>query len=382
MSSRNPEIQILRAVAALFVVIVHLVVLAPAWIGISYKYAGLWAGVDLFLVISGYVITRSLYPLLDTTLSIRNRSRFILSFACRRFFRLMPAASFWILTTLALALYFGPSRYFASHEQSIYEALAALFQYFNIYWPISLAQFADKPWLAQISVFSVYWSLSLEEQFYVVAPIFLVLCPQRLRYPLLLAFLIGLASMTRSFMSISWNMRCDGLIMGVMLALYMQHCNVPAHLTCARLWLLRLISFAGVCGLLLISSGIAHTWFASQSTVVSNLWITCIPLCAVFAVAPAALNCGVVRLPGWLSTVMEKIGDRSYALYLVHFPVYLVIASLPGVPSLGDSISARLGLIAAAILITFGLAELTWRFIETPCRSAGASIASRFVKKM
>lgn len=123
-------------------------------------------GVDVFFVISGYVVSRSLFA------SMRNEHigimHYVEHFYRRRFWRLMPALAATIVVTLCLAYFFVPPAYLSS--QIFFTAVAAAGGIANI----SLMLGANANYFDQMASYNLFlhtWSLGVEEQFYLIVPI-------------------------------------------------------------------------------------------------------------------------------------------------------------------------------------------------------------------
>jgi peptidoglycan/LPS O-acetylase OafA/YrhL len=144
------EIDGLRAIAVMAVIINHFYdKLLPSG----------YLGVDIFFVISGYVITGSLYN--------RKTNKFrdlILNFYVRRIKRLLPALVVFVIISSILISFFNPSP-----QMQINTGLTSLFGLSNVYL-IHLATnyFSDS---AQLNIFTHTWSLGVEEQYYIIFPI-------------------------------------------------------------------------------------------------------------------------------------------------------------------------------------------------------------------
>ena len=148
----RPEIDGLRAVAVIPVILFHM--------GLSWIPGG-FIGVDVFFVISGFLITSIIKTELDQGgFSFSN-------FWARRVRRILPAMIFVSACTLAFAYVFV----FLPEQQAIgKQALAALFSVANIYFWLSTGDYWGNA--SEESPFLHAWSLSVEEQFYLFFPIF------------------------------------------------------------------------------------------------------------------------------------------------------------------------------------------------------------------
>ncbi|MCL6408100.1 acyltransferase [Dickeya dadantii] len=163
---RNNELDKLRALAVLGTMLAHLDLIyfkTPEFIKlIPYKMDTIGVfGVLIFFVISGYVISASLINKIDTCDNEKTVD-IIKSFFVKRLFRITPSSVVWILLTLMCSWYIG-----LGYNKGSYEgALFAIANVYNIYQNSSMVS---------SNIFGIYWSLSLEEQFYLVFPFFLLL---------------------------------------------------------------------------------------------------------------------------------------------------------------------------------------------------------------
>lgn len=153
--TRRDDIQGLRAVAVLAVLIFHAGLPLP----------GGFAGVDVFFVISGYVITLMLLREFSATGGISLKA-----FYKRRFWRLMPALSLLVSVVVLLGLVVLPP--FGEQEVLAKTAVGAMLSVANFVISSSVGGYFDAP--AEANPLLNTWSLSVEEQFYLVLPIALL----------------------------------------------------------------------------------------------------------------------------------------------------------------------------------------------------------------
>jgi len=151
----RPEIDGLRAVAVLGVFFYHL-----HWGALS----GGWLGVDIFFVISGYLICSLLLREAETTKSIS-----LSGFYLRRVRRIMPAFLFCLIGTFPMALIVSKTHIFTQYSQS---AIAALFSVSNIFFWQHAGYFEID---SQLAPLIHTWTLGLEEQFYFIIPVLFLL---------------------------------------------------------------------------------------------------------------------------------------------------------------------------------------------------------------
>jgi peptidoglycan/LPS O-acetylase OafA/YrhL len=336
------DIQALRGIAVALVVVFH------AWPAVL---PGGFVGVDVFFVISGFLITGLLVDeqLADGRLDL-------IAFYARRARRLLPAACLVIVATmLAVALMRSA---FEAREQ-VPGAVAAALYVSNLRFAWQSVDYLSDGLHADPLLHT--WSLGVEEQFYLLWPLALTALARWLparRAAALLLVLVGLASLaaavTLTPVIPSWSF----------FGLPTRAWEFAAG---AAAWLLRptLLSWPRVVRMALSWAGLAFVFgaalFFSARTGVPGP-------AALLPVGGAllALAAGGDEVqPAWLdplhSRVMQALGDHSYALYLWHWPVLILLVDLwPGA-----TVSAR-G--AAGVVLSLLLAWATCRWVENPVR--------------
>ncbi|MFI7585657.1 acyltransferase family protein [Spongisporangium articulatum] len=306
-----PGVQALRAVAALLVVTFHL------WPGVV---RGGFAGVDVFFVISGFLITGHLARELERTGRVG-----LVAFYARRMKRLLPAALTVLATCVVGTILIEP---ISLWNRALQEVLASALYVEN--WSLaagSVDYFAadDPPTAAQH-----YWSLSVEEQFYIAWPLLLLLAtgllarrlPRR-GAPVAVAAVIGLVSFTHSVSATgpaqyfdtftrAWEFAAGGL-----LALSLGAGRLPRRVAVTVLW-------AGLAAVL--GGGL---WLTESMRFPGYLAL--IPVGGAAAVIAAGTPGGPLSPSAVLrSRLVQFLGNISYALYLWHWPLVVLFGREAG----------------------------------------------------
>ena len=387
--SRNEDIDCLRALAIVFVLIAHAGVLFGGWSAAltdTEQYVWFGSGVDLFFAISGFVIARSFLQMSPTG-GLRHAA---LPFWIKRAFRTLPPALFWIAVGLAVTALLNRSGIFGSFEANAADALAALLQYANLHlW--SCYNLHTTICGAGGVPLGIYWSLSLEEQFYFLFPFVILLAPRRWLVPLLVAA-AGVQIFNLKLGLASW-IRSDALILGVLIALASQQPTyafyAPRFLS-QPLWK-ALMFFA-------LATAVLVAWAPKlQFSPYGSGFLAL--ACAVW-VFIASFDAGYVMPRGFLKPVILWLASRSYALYLCHLIAYGVSVELWFIlggsiefnallrnlgllqrqqsPLIQNNYKATLVLAVTGTMLLFIFAEATYRLIDRPATALGRRLARRF----
>jgi peptidoglycan/LPS O-acetylase OafA/YrhL len=333
----RPDIDGLRALAVLAVTIFHF---NKQWL------PGGFVGVDIFFVISGFLITGIIYG--------KGVGFSFADFYGRRVRRILPAAIFvTAVTLLAGSILFLP----ADVKDLSGSAIAAALSAANVYFWLFLDTSYFAPSSETVPLLHM-WSLGVEEQFYMVWPALMIIA-MRLGGKRMLAasaVIIAIASIaiseyyvTRdpSFAYYMLPSRAGELLIGALLFLWQDSRRVSAVVA----------SFAGLLGLALIIGSLAVLDEKGGFPGIRSI----IP-----SVGAALLILGGSNQAGLLAKtlanpVARAIGFRSFSLYLWHWPVLAFYRYAYGEPTLAGGI--------ACALLMWALTELSYRLIETPFRS-------------
>lgn len=353
------EIQALRAVAVALVVVFHL---RPTVL------VGGFIGVDVFFVISGYLITRHLVDEAIETGRIA-----VARFWARRARRLLPAALLVLVMTAAATLAFVPS---SEWSGALRDVVASALYVQN--W--ALAVDAADYFAAGQSPSPVqhYWSLSVEEQFYVLWPLMIIamlVLSRRVRRPGPLGMIaVGLALVVVGSFAASvlaaidqpqgayffTHVRAWEFGLGGLAAIALRQGGLQRWSDAGRASL----AWAGWIGIaasaLLIPQSPAFPGFVALAPVFSAL--------AVIAAGSSTAWWSASRWAG-LAPV-GRIGDWSYSIYLWHWPIIIVVSVVVGAP-------LPIAVAAGAVVLTVVLAALTYRYVENPVRYTTVLTAAR-----
>jgi len=361
-SGRILELDGLRALAVLAVISFHYTIANP----LANRVTGLgWVGVDLFFVLSGYLITSILVaarpPRAATAVAGQPRARYFSTFYARRTLRIFPIY-YLLLFVYILAARIGggpqPWTYWLMHAAYLSSSL----EFFH-YWAFAAPTFV-------YAGVSVLWSLSIEEQFYLMwAPVVRYLPPRRL-WMVLVGVVVG-APVLRFFIHTAGHAeyeflpaRFDALAWGAMLALVWTYWSRDGR---AAMRYRRVMLGAGaVLSILIALTGgtRASHWFATLGYTALAVFFAGV---VGWTVARAGTASPAARLQRWRPG--RYLGRISYTVYLVHYPVYMLVGAamngwLGGWPGAGWWGTAARGLVSVAVAIA--VAGASWRFLESP----------------
>ncbi|GAC1452507.1 MAG: SGNH hydrolase domain-containing protein [Pseudarthrobacter sp.] len=355
-SSLRKDIQALRALAVGLVVLNHL------W---PHRLQGGYVGVDVFFVISGYLITKHLLGELERTGRIR-----LGQFYSRRIKRLLPAAFLVSVVSLVAAWVFLPfSRWFGIAQ----ETMAAVLYVEN--WTLAAKSVNYSAHNDAASTVQHYWSLSVEEQFYLVWPLLLVglfLASSRLRLRRRSLLAIGVTLVS---------------VASLAFCIWFTYTNSSQayFVTPGRIWEFgvgALVAVAGWKGSRALSlkpsaihltvAGLAQWTGFGLIVLAAFLYDGQTPFPGIAASVPVVGTLLVIasgpKGPRWspnrivAARPVQFVGDVSYSLYLWHWPLIVVAPAI---------VSHTLGTVDKAVILALavGAAFATKKFVEDPGRS-------------
>ena len=347
----RPDVQGLRALAVLLVVAYHADLPVP----------GGFIGVDIFFVISGFVIT--LLLLREWTKDPRYRLR---RFWAGRVRRILPALTVVVLSVLLLsALFEDPS---GAQQQTVRTAVASLLMVSNVFLERTGSNYFLDP--SYVNPLLNTWSLGVEEQFYILFPLLFVILVYRSRGRLRF-FAYGLGLLT--LISFTWSVFLTYTTQPLPL--------IPNSETFAffsvttRAWQFTLGALLAVAAYKQVSINRslrqALGLVGALLVLVGAFAITSLtPYPGIAALLPSLGAAGLIAAGiggSWSGTALltsrisTYIGDRSYSIYLWHWPL-LVFAGIVFAEALVGTV--------IALVLTLVLSVATYRWVENPFRFA------------
>ena len=369
-----PSIDSLRALAVLAVIIYH--------VDVNYLPGG-FLGVDLFFVLSGYLISSLIIKEYKKTGSLN-----LYNFYIRRARRLLPAVYFMITVVLVVIVMFNGVLLKKSHLDAIFGYI-----YSSNWWYIfHKLDYFDS--FGSQSPFKHLWSLAIEEQFYMIFPLLFLLINRKKKDK------DGFYKLNRNFLYV---------ILGVILVSLIVHIILFDINNISRIYFgtdTRAFSLlVGVVGAILYPMDKLNTKITPQENLLYSV-VSLISIAALITIMiytseyntwlyrggfllVAILGIIIIISSGKQHTVMAKllsfkpvvfIGKISYSLYLWHFPV--LVLTTP-VSEIGKP---NIFFVVLRVILTFILAIISYALVETPIRKLGfknyvSIIYKKIVKK-
>lgn len=339
----NHNIQALRAIAILLVIIQHLHRLPiPEWLMITYSSASYWSGVDIFLAISGFLMCKSL----ETEISHHGRTASAFSsFFKKRVFRLIPALVVWAVICMLIAYILHPYNNI-SLDKSIDTLVYSLLGISNIfYFQKTISGISYDPLL------SVTWSLSLEWQLYFLLSLLVISLTRKKLYLILLTIIVASSVLLPNNINhqetIGWWIRPQAFIFGSLIYL--------SKNTISKIKINKYLST-----LLCMVCIFALVFYTSAMP--SQLKLLFIGTLGAITFMLLAL-----KTPPFNSKILEWIGDRSYSIYLCHIPVMIITrVTLDHYFANSSLLNSPLVYISIFFLITGICSTLSYKYIEKP----------------
>jgi len=362
--ARWPELDGLRGTAILMVFLLHYVTDSRTHegnFGLLYRFAQLfrlgWSGVDLFFVLSGFLIGGIL-------LDARESGSYFRAFYTRRIYRILPIYYAW-LTIYAISgfaiMRWGSAASVANVGHSLHVGICFLFLQNILGVPTSpFAHYMVSP----------TWSLTVEEQFYLVAPFLIRYLSVRRLTLILLACVIG-APILRycagaNLAYVLMPCRADALAMGMLAAV--------AWRTDAKPWLIQRTSLLKfITAVLLIGALGMIKWMPGPGgnaldDAFQYSWLALL-YTSILLMVLLDNRCLVARITRWRP--LRECGRVSYCVYLTHLGILGVChwVFFRDLPHIDDW--AGFGVTVLAAILTWTIARASWRYFEKPLIDRG-----------
>ena len=334
----RPEIDGLRALAVIAVIFYH----AEFSLFDLKLLTGGFIGVDIFFVISGYLITK----IILNEIKITGKFSFI-NFYKRRARRILPALFFVILCSFPFAYYYLVPNFFVDYSKSIISSLGFVSNFY--FW--SLGYGYDQLQTVRFQPFLHTWSLSIEEQFYVFFPMFLIFISKYLKKYLTLIIITGLIA---SLIIADWGSQTHAsfnfyilptrgweLLAGSILAnIEIKYGRNSSNILLSQIF--------PILGLFLI----IHSLFFYNDQMFLPSFYTLSPIIGVCLILWFC-NQGSLITKMFSNKYVVGLGLISYSLYLWHLPIFVLFSNVN---------------ITYLIVITFLLSIFSYFVIEKPFR--------------
>jgi peptidoglycan/LPS O-acetylase OafA/YrhL len=352
-SRRIPELDGLRGVAILLVLCWHVVptIAADASPAVQHVARSLirygWSGVDLFFVLSGFLLGGIL-------LDHRSSSRYFKTFYVRRFCRILPLYYVMVALFVGFRLVGHPSTLDWLFTPSM--PLTSYFVFLQNF-AMARADTSGAQWLGPT------WSLAVEEQFYLALPVLIRVVPRRfLSYASALAAVAAVGVRAALYLGSPHGFaaaymlmpaRADALMLGVLAALAVRDRRIRAFCERRRGVLYGMV---GTLSLGVLGMAFGHELVGSPGMVLFGYSLLALLYVTVLVLAVTVRE---DELVGRLlrSRPLRSTGVLAYGLYLMHLPVVGLTSLVVGPQSLVG---------AVALVATFLLAWLSWKYFEEP----------------
>jgi peptidoglycan/LPS O-acetylase OafA/YrhL len=352
----SPTIEALRAIAVTLVVLFHL------W---PERVTGGFVGVDVFFAISGYLISGHLLREREVTGHVR-----LLAFWARRVRRLLPAALVVLLATLCATVLFVPMARWGRLIVDLWASLGLVQNWHLAADSVNYFEVGNSPTALQH-----FWSLSVEEQFYLVWPVIVVL--------------LGVVALRRSTTSHRALVGRAAIVVGIASLAWSIYQSISSPAVAYFSTLTHAWEFAAGAGLAVLAPAISRVAARMTSRVRTTVGAVALVLGVAAILASGMRFTGSLAFPGWIAVIpiggailaiatlsftegsridrivgirpIRLLGATSYSNYLWHWPLIVIVPFVLDHP---------LGTVDKVVILgaSIALAWLTKRFVEDPVR--------------
>jgi peptidoglycan/LPS O-acetylase OafA/YrhL len=370
--NHKPELDGIRGIALLAVMLSHgggRYILQTTVVAKLFAYAMVpgWSGVELFFVLSGFLITGIL-------LKSKSAENYFSSFYARRFLRIFPIYYF-VVTVGMLAAHHN----FWWNSMMPPERMRVAYYFYAQNWPI----FWNHGAYQTVSLFGHFWSLAVEEQFYLVWPLIIWLLPEGwvlclcttglaialpLRFYMVHRYAESLGAMVLT------TSRMDGLLVGVVLAILLRRGQIPLR------WIYLCLGVGtAIIGYIAI--------FHHRELIATYFYMPTLGITGFSLLSGGFLALSQHRIV-WLRRILDArwlgtVGKYSYGMYIYHVPIYLILEHILET-HFGVVFPLPLGwallYIAFLIAATFLVAKVSYDLVESKILALKIYFRPRFSK--
>ena len=344
MTKYSPELDSLRAISVIAVIIYH----AKIYLLGHLFFPGGYYGVDIFFVISGYLITSKIFE------DLKYRQFSFKNFYLKRARRILPALFFVLIISFILSWFSLMPTQFSDYAKSVLYTLGFISNYFFYFSGLEYGAVAGllKPILHT-------WSLGIEEQFYIIFPFFFLIIYKFFKQHIfsifilifLFSFIFALYFSNKNEIlnffllpSRIWELLTGSIVFFIKIKNKIHISNIFSN-------------FSTLIGLVLILLSFSLIYDVQPTPNIKTL----IPLGGVIIIILFYKKEGFLNIL-FVNKLSLWIGLTSYSLYLLHYPIFAYVRSL--------RLATNIGEFTIVALIIFSLSSLSYLFIEKPFRNS------------
>ena len=367
---RIPGLDGIRGIAILSVVVFHYFTAVTAgrsgFLALLHNFFAMgWVGVDLFFVLSGYLIGGIL-------LDARKSPHYFRAFYLRRFYRIIPLYYVWICGYVVLVAVVGPTRLISAG--AVPAARPPLYVYFLFLQNLKDFHLTGMP----AAWFGATWSLAVEEQFYLVCPLLIRLLSRRV----LIVVLIGVVLFTPALrfvvhdsgqsgpalVNLLMPCRADAFAMGILAAILWRNTRLRAYLG-ARMAIVYALTVVSLGGFVFVAmKWVSQPWALGMQTVGLSVIAVFFVVTLIFILLSPRGTVTSIARARWL----REIGTVSYCMYIIHVAIEGICRDILLPAKMHQAANwATVAVLLLAAVLTYAIAKLSWILFERPLQRLG-----------
>ncbi|MGC1375912.1 MAG: acyltransferase [Anaerolineales bacterium] len=367
-ADRTPELDGVRGLAILMVMVYHLMLFSMylpkntpfrEWLVQAVSMG--WAGVDLFFVLSGFLITSIL-------LRTRNDPHYFRNFYARRILRIFPLYYLAVVIVYMILPFYSPDL-----DPAAVRASQPFFLFYLQNW-IYIPKFSASFHTVVPPLFGPAWSLAIEEQFYILWPSVVYFLNRRKLFILSVAVVIftflarvALVQFSSAWPSLEYFLyystvtRFDGLCIGALIAIVFAESERWKQVFSRFAWPVLIGALAGMVGIVLVNSNV-FALSTNPGIDMGGYTLLALGGGALVVLVTTGPAGGILRT-FFRNPVLTFFGKYSYAMYIIHVPVALLLLRAMKVLQFKNDFAWVVFVVLSFGLIVLG-ALLTWNLLE------------------